>query len=890
MPLSAGAKLGSYEVIAPIGAGGMGEVYRARDTRLQRDVALKVLPELMAADPERKARFEREAQLLASLNHPHVGQIYGVQEVGAGGLALVMELVEGRTLADLIQSAGSGLPLLEAISLAQQIASGLEAAHDRGIIHRDLKPGNVMVNADGQVKVLDFGLGKALAPESSGDASNSPTITLGATQAGMILGTAAYMSPEQAKGRAADRRSDVWSFGCVLFEMLTGRRAFDGEDVSETLASVLKQAPDWNLLPADTPPVIRLIVERCLTKDRASRLPDVGTARFLLTEPSSISQPRVTATAESNRRSISVPVAIAMVAVAIALTAGIAMFLRPAGSGADAGTSTHLSITLPQGHGVDYTAQPLTVSPDGRHVVFAAAGDGAPRLFSRALNSAEVRVIAGTEGALYPFFSPNGEWVGFVAQGKLKKAALAGNAVETLSAAPNTRGGFWGEDGFIYFTLSNVSPIVRVPESGGAPQEVTKLDAAAGEISHRDPQILPGGKAIMFTIWKGPGPDEKFVAVQSLTGDSHKIVVRGGADGRYVPPGYLVYARSDDLLAVTFDLATLEPGKAAPVTLPVHLAGEAAEGAAFAVSTSGVLAYIPADASRLARRLVWVDRTGQVEPLDLPNRIYEQVAIAPDGTRAVVQIIDGSVGLWLLDFARNTLAPLATTGGSSQAPVWTTDGKRVVYRATRNGVRNLYWKSADGTGDEERLTTKPGMLHTPSSASSDGQWVLFSEVGPQSDRQVWRVRLTGTHEVELLSGKETETHPVISPDGKWLAVTVLSADVELYVRPYPRPGARLPISRNGGLEPLWGRDGKSLYFQKDDGFYVVDVTTGSAFSATAPRLLFRHRFEPSANGVTGYGQGKDGRFLRVESVNPARPMDTINVVLNWTEELRRLVR
>ncbi len=389
MPLSAGAKLGSYEVVAPIGAGGMGEVYRARDTRLNRDVALKVLPELLAADPERKARFEREAQLLASLNHPHVGQIYGVQEVGAGGLALVMELVEGRTLADVIRVSESGLPLQEALSLAQQIASGLEAAHDRGIIHRDLKPGNVMVNADGQAKVLDFGLGKALEPASSGDASNSPTMTIGATQVGMILGTAAYMSPEQAKGRAADKRSDVWSFGCVLFEMLTGRRAFAGEDVSDTLASVLKEAPNWSLLPADTPPAIRLIVERCLTKDRANRLPDVATARFLLAEPSSIALPRLAAASGSGRRSISASLVVALVAVAVTVTAGVAMIFRPGADASEAGDPIHLSITLPPGHEVTFASQPVAISADGRRVVFAAAGaDGPARLFSR---SAEQR-------------------------------------------------------------------------------------------------------------------------------------------------------------------------------------------------------------------------------------------------------------------------------------------------------------------------------------------------------------------------------------------------------------------------------------------------------------------------------------------------------------------
>ena len=897
MPLTTGTRLGPYEVIAPLGSGGMGEVYRARDAKLHREVAIKVLPEILAADPERKVRFEREAQLLASLNHPHIGQIYGVQEVGSGGLALAMELVEGQTLATIIAGSAThalkdpGLQVHEAISIAQQIASALEAAHERGIIHRDLKPGNVMVTADGQVKVLDFGLGKALASESAHDATNSPTMTIGATQAGMILGTAAYMSPEQAKGRAADKRSDVWSFGCVLFEMLTGKRAFEGEDVSETLAAVLKQTADFSLLPKDLPPSIRLVVERCLTKDRSARLADISTARFLLTEPSALSSVTAPPIAAGGRRTIAVGAALAMVAGAIAITAITVWLALPRSADATA-PATHLSIRMPTTAAIDHdVGQPVAVSADGRLVVFAGRSAGRGRLFARSLDSAEVRPIAGTEGAAYPFISPNGQWVGFFAQSKLKKASLGGGAVETVADAPNARGGAWGDDGYIYFTLSNVGVIVRVPEGGGEVTEVTRLDPATGEISHRDPQVLPGGKGLIFTVWKGAGPDEKFVAVQSAAGGSHKILVRGGTDGRYVPPGYLVYARSDDLLAVPFELATLETGKTAPVSLPVRVVGEATEGAAFAVSASGVLVYLPADPSRLARRLVWVDANGRIEPLPFPNRIYEQVSISPDGASAIVQIIDGSIGLWLLEFSRGTMTPLVTTGGSSQAPVWTRDGKRIIYRATRNGVRNLYWRAVDGSGEEERLTTKPGFLHTPSAVSTDGEWVIFTEVGAQTARAQLRLHLTGDRETVRMSPKDVEYAGQVSPDGRWLAFENVTADgVEIYARNYPGPGPSLPVSRSGGTEPLWSRDGRQLFFRSAEGVHVADVAASSEFTPSAPRLLFSTVFMSSPNGVTSYAQGKDGRLLFVQSVNPQLPPDTINIVLNLGAELGKLVK
>jgi eukaryotic-like serine/threonine-protein kinase len=548
----------------------------------------------------------------------------------------------------------------------------------------------------------------------------------------------------------------------------------------------------------------------------------------------------------------------------------------------------HLSIRLPAGDFVESAQQSFAVSPDGQRVVYATLS-GKPKLFVRDLASSAVRELAGTEGAGFPFFSPNGQWVGFVAQNKLKKVSIGGGAVDTLATVGSMRGAAWSEDGYIYYPQSNVAGLSRISESGGAPVEVTRLDAGSGEISHRDPQVLPGGKAILFTIWKGPGPDEKFVAVQSLAGGAHRILIRGGADGRYVPPGYLAYARSDRLFAVPFDLATLDVAKTAPVQMDERVIGESTEGAAFAVSPAGTLAYLPATPSRLERRIVWQDASGLIQPLPLPNRAYEQIRIAPDGKSAIVQIIDGSVGLWRLDLAQGTLTPLVTSGGSSQAPAWTPDGKRIIYRATRNGVRNLYWKSTDGTGEEERLTTKPGMMHTPSSVSPDGEWVVFTEIGPQADRGTYRLHLAGAREIVPVSTAPAETNPQISPNGRWLAMESLPGP-EVYVRTFPNAGPRVLVSRNGGAEPAWSHDSTKLYFVRDAQLYVVDVSAGPAFSSGAPRLLVQRGFLGSPNGVTSYSVGKDGRVLRVEEAAAEPPPDTINLVLNWGAQLARVVK
>jgi len=874
----------SYEIVGPLGQGGMGEVYRARDRRLNRDVAIKALPALVANDPDRIARFEREAQLLAALNHPNVAAIFGVEEAGQAKF-LVLELVDGESLAERLRH--GPLPVADALAIARQVANALEAAHEKGIIHRDIKPANVMLTADGQVKVLDFGLGKVLEAESASEVSNSPTMTLGATQAGMILGTAAYMSPEQAKGRASDKRSDVWAFGCVLYEMLVGRRAFPGDDVSDTLATVLKSEPDWTALPSDLPAGVRTLLQRCLVKDRRQRIADISTATFLLDEPALVSS----APLARGRRSVPFFVAAATVGIAIAATAVVAWIIGRTGSPAGAPGVMHVDVTLPEGDTFGETEmQPLALSADASTIVYVADRGGRRQLFVRRLDNPDVRLIAGTDDAVTPFLSPDGHWVGFFAKGKLKKASLAGSAIEVICDASNPRGASWADDDQIYFAPTNITSIWRVSASGGSPTEVTQVDRSQGEVSHRYPHVLPNGGGLVFTIWHGPGADEKTVAWQPGSGGPHRVLVRGGDSGIFVRPGSLVYARGDELLAVPFNPSKPAPASTVPVGLSEHVIGESVEGAAYA-SASTVLAYLAGGPARLGRRLVWVDATGKIDPVPLPERMYEQVSLSPDGQRAIVQLTDSVVGLWMYDIARATLAPFATTGGSSQAPVWTPDGKHVIYRATRNGLRNLFWKASDGASDEERLTMKEHVIQSPSSVSPDGRWLVYSEAGVNAADDLWMLPLDGDRKPRVLvASPANDGNGRISPDGKWLAFeSEPSGHPEVYVQPFPGPGPRTQISLDGGNEPLWSSSGRQLFYLAGDRLMVVETTTSPGFSATIPRPVVVGQYIPSPNGVTGYAvDPASGRFLRVQQTKPALPINAIRLVLNWTDELKAL--
>ncbi len=887
MTLTSGTRLGSYEIVGPIGAGGMGEVYRARDTKLDRDVAIKILPDIFARDPDRRARFEREAKTLAALNHPNIAHIYGIE-----GHALVMELVEGEDLSVMI--ARGPVPMDEALAIARQIADALEAAHELGIVHRDLKPANVKVRVDGAVKVLDFGLAKAmdLPDPSSVNAMNSPTLTVRGTQMGVIVGTAAYMAPEQARGKAVDRRADIWAFGVVLYEMLTGRQAFKGDDISEVLATVLKTEPDWHALPPGMPLSIRRLLRRCLEKDPRRRLSAIGDARLELDETEAAAAVVTASYAAARRRVIGVPVAAALVGLAILVTAGAARFwfAGPALGAASAIGTPHLSMALPDGDQVAASeVAPLALSPDGQRVVYVARRAGKTDLYMRTLHDPEPKVLAGTEGASSPFFSPDGGWVGFFAQGKIKKVAAAGGAVENVGAATyGPRGGAWGADGQIYFAPTNTTGIWRVPATGGIATEATTLDRTQGEISHRWPLLLPDG-TLIFTAWTGPGPDERQIVAQPSAGGARRVLVRGGDMARYARQGYLVYARLDQLFAVPWHPSDTAMSSAPPIALDVYPRMEGEGAAAYDISTAGTLACVTGGAARYEQRLVWIDPSGTIEPLPVPAHDYEAVSISPDGTRALVQIREGSMGLWVYDFARHTLTPIVTGNRSSQAGIWAPDGKAIVYRGTRNGDRNLYWLAADGTGNEQRLTTGDGS-ETPTAITPDGRVLVYNLQGRKAGgRQILSIRLDGPRPAtpSVVVSEDGASNGQLSPDGRWLAYEMIesSGSVEIYVQPFPGPGPRTRVSAAGGTAPLWSRDGRRLFYDVGGELVAVTVATSQGLSFGTPQTVMRGRFRVGPNAKTAFDISRDGRFLRIQQAQPDRPLDRIDIVLNWLAEV-----
>jgi serine/threonine-protein kinase len=905
MSLSPGARIGPYEVIGAIGEGGMGQVYRARDTKLNRDVALKILPEAFAADPDRLARFTREAQTLATLNHPNIAHIHGFEDSGAVR-ALVMELVPGEDLSTLIAGHGTpeaetprGLSIDDALSIARQIAEALEAAHERGIIHRDLKPANIKVRDDGTVKVLDFGLAKALDPNAPGatsDAANSPTLTARATQLGMILGTAAYMSPEQAKGKPVDKRADIWAFGVVLYEMLTGRGLFVSDSVPETLAHVMTREADLDALPAATPARIRSLIARCLRKDPKQRLRDIGDARLMLSDDADVAAPRSSAgevasgLAPRGPRSVRLPIAVGLAALAVMGTVAVMTLLSEPAPAVD-GSLARFSIPLPDGDEVTtMSLAPLAIAPNGTSVVYVGLRVKS-QLFIREFAESEPRALPGTEGGRTPFYSPDSRWIGFFAQGKLKKITVGGTGLQELADAADSRGGAWHPDDTIYFSPVNTSGLWKVSASGGKPVEFTQPDRAAGEITHRWPTVVAGGQSLLFTVWTGPGPDEHRIERLTLADRRRTVLVQNAESRASAVGGFLVYAgRSDSLLAVPWQPTQEDIRNVEPVVLPFEAQIENEGVSAYAVSDNGTFAYVQGNASRRAARVVWVDRAGKATALPLPEKDYIGVVISPDGNRAVVQIKSGVDELWMYEFATQSMTPFTTTGGSSQAPVWSHDGRYVIYRGTRAGYRNLFRRAADGTGGEERLTTKLDVIQTPTSVSADGKWVVFMESGQTAagGADLFTVALDGGDPTPrpVVATPALETNGQVSPDGRWIAYeSTLSGRSEIWVQPLATAGPRQQVSRDGGSQARWSRDGRELIFTALNAIMAIGVpATGSTF--TAPRLLFEGRFRPPANGNTNYDIARDGRLLHVQQVQPNTPVRRIEVLLNGLAALK----
>jgi serine/threonine-protein kinase len=889
--LAPGMHLGAYEVLGHLGAGGMGEVYRAKDTKLGRDVALKILPASFTTDPERIARFRREAQVLASLNHPHIAQIHGLEEV-EGTQFLVLELVDGESLDKRI--ARGPIPIDEALAIAKQIAEALEAAHEKGIIHRDLKPANIALTNEGSVKVLDFGLAKATQPPGGAavDAMNSPTITSPAmmTGVGVILGTAAYMSPEQAKGRAADKRSDIWAFGCVLYEMLTGKRAFEGEDVSDTLAAVLRGQPDWHALSPRVPANVRTILSRCLDKQRQSRFGDVSTVIFLLNE----SAERADESPQRAKRPTRV-VAVAFVA-GLAVMAGIAWaWLRPIPVKLPL---TRFSIVPPaaQPFNVQGFFRNLAISPDGTRIVYSVATGGGSQLMVRSIDQLDPVPLRGIDSAAFPFFSPNGQWIGFFttgANGELKKVAVTGGAPITLCQFRGTaRGATWGPDDTIVFaTADRTTGLMAVPAGGGEPKVLTRPDAAHGEQDHLFPEWLPGGQAVLFTITDRTALDNHVAVFDVKTGRT-KTLIRGGGDAQYADTGHLVYAAASTLRAVAFDPTRLEVrGDPVPVVEDVMMLSTGA--ADFRIARQGTLVYVRGNGLMGAlRSLVWVNRDGRQAPINAAPGNYVAVRLSPDGTRLAVTLGTPVMDIWMWDFGRQSLQKL--TFGGFGYPVWTPDGHRIAFR---NLAGDLFWQAADGTGTPQRLLADSSNQHTPLSFSPGGHELIVSEINPKTAHgDLMRLRLDGSGaKLEpLLSKPFNENGGQLSPDGRWIAYySDESGRAEVYVRPYPKIDAgRWLISTDGGSRPLWSRNGRELfYINLNTGIMAVDVRTSPGFSADKPIKFFDGPVLIEQNFST-YDASPDGTqfvVIKTDATGDRNTLPTITVVLNWLDDLKQRV-
>jgi len=882
MALSSGVRLGSYEILEPIGSGGMGEVYRARDARLNRDVAVKILPALVAADPDRLARFKREAHVLASLNHSNIAAIYGFEEP-AGMQALILELVDGPTLADRI--AQGAIPLDEALPIATQIADALEAAHERGIVHRDLKPANIKVRPDGTVKVLDFGLAKALACDGAPPvASTSPTITSPAlTRLGVILGTAAYMSPEQARGKAADKRSDIWAFGCVLFEMLSGKRTFDGGEISDTLASILKGDPDWSALPADTPWGIRRVLRRCLEKDPRRRFHDIADVRLELEDPHAPTVAMSSPAAQSKPR-FRERVAWALVAVSLVSLAGHLAYVALKPTAATEVLRFHVfpppNTTLGSVAGLSNFA----VSPDGTRLVFVVTDRaGKSQLWIRAFDSFDALPLTGTDDASFPFWSPDARWVGFFASNKLRKIDTGGGSPQTICdiVGDLPRGGTWGSGGDVLFSSSNPARLYRVSDHGGAPVPLATQAGQSVAVQFW-PEFLPDGRTFLYWVRNASEGPAVYVASIS-TGTPGKKLMSSYTNAAYDPSGFLLFVKGSVLLRQRFDLTRLElSGEATPVAdgvatnLSIGLAS-------FSVSTNGVLTFQPEN--DLSSQFAWVDRAGRtLETVGAPGR-YRHPTLSPDRTRLVyVNIADGN--LWMLDMRRQIASKFTTGPGLTFCPVWSPDGGTIFFRRESETGVGIYEKSASGAVEEKPFFK--GTLNGPSQISPDGKWLLYFALPErESVHDIFVIPMTGDRKPQrIVQSPYAEVEPQFSPDGRFVAyASATTGRLEVYVQPFPATGDRWPISNTGGRQPLWRADGKELFFVNEDRkFYAVEIKPGPRFDYGPPRFLFEMRANVY-NVRNSYFPSPDGeRFLVNLALDTTAP--PIHVVRNWTAALK----
>jgi serine/threonine-protein kinase len=892
-----GKQLAHYEITAHLGSGGMGDVYQATDSKLGRSVAIKVLPQGFVSDADRMARFEREARLLASLNHPNIASIYGFEKTPEQHF-LVMELIPGETLADRIKR--GPIPAREALGIATQICEALEAAHEKSIVHRDLKPANVKITPEGKVKVLDFGLAKAYEPESANESSaNSPTmISMAATNAGMILGTAAYMSPEQAKGRKVDRRTDIFALGCVLFEMLTGQRAFDGDDVTDILSAVLRMEPNWTLLPADAPPAISTLLRLCLEKNARNRRSDATDVRIdieqALKEPITGSQ----ASIETRQRPLwkrAIPVVAA--SVLFASLAGFAVWrVRPAPDAA----VVRFPFTVPEGQQFTNTGrQIVSISPDGSQFVYVADF----RLYLKPMRELSSTAIPGSEIAksvLNPVFSPDSKSLAYWSSTDkmLKRIAVTGGSPVIIAALEAPFGMSWGPDDKI-LVGQGLKGIVQVSANGGKPETIVSVKQ--NELAH-GPQILPGGDAVLFTLATATGSrgwNNAQIVVQSLKSGERKVLVSGGSDARYVPTGHLVYVVSGTLFAVPFDARRLAvTGGPVPLVIGIQAAGNTGT-AQFSFSGNGSLVYIQGGTTPetiLKRTIALVDRNGSEKPLGLSGSNYWHPRISPNGKQLAVSTDDGKEQIvWIYDLDGKTSMRRLTFGGQNRNPVWSADSQRVFFQSDREGDRVIFSQRADGAGVAERMTKLEGewASHDADAAAPDGQTFLFTANKP-GDASIWTYSLRDKKATMFADAPSWQQSSAFSPDGHWVAYVSEETGRQVYVEPFPATGAKFLI-KDGGSHPVWSPDGKELFFMNDVNngqLYSVAIRTEPSFTFGNPLPLPIKGFVQRAGSWRDYDITPDGKqFLilqpPIDDTSDGPQSLQIQVVLNWFEDLKQ---
>jgi serine/threonine-protein kinase len=867
----------------------MGEVYRARDTRLGRDVAIKILPAQFSNDVVRKQRFEREAKTISSLNHPHICVLHDIGSQD-GVHYLVMECVEGDTLAKRLEKGPLGLE--QVLKYGAQIADALDKAHRAGIVHRDLKPGNIMLTATG-AKLLDFGLAKPAAALAS-VVTMTAVVTQDSpvTEQGAIVGTFQYMSPEQVEGKELDGRSDIFSLGAVLYEVVTGKKAFEGKSQLSVASAILEREPaPISSIKALTPPALDHAIRRCLAKDREERW---QTARDLKLELKWVSEsgsqaiPPQAVPAEVSRRPWRAMAVWGVGSLLLAALTGLAIWsLRPVPSK----PVSRFVITLAPGQRLAGLDEPAVVlSPDGKQLAYVAMQGGRQHLYLREMDSLDATLIPNTEGAVNPFFSPDGQWLGFFAGQKLKKVSISGGAAITLSDSPQPRGASWNGEGTIAFAPMQASPLQQMPAAGGAPQPLTQLEK--GEVTHRWPEFLPEGEDLMFATaahsfhWSNGR-----ITIQRLRTGERRNLIAGATNPRYASSGYLLYAQGGNLMAAPFDPRRLAITGAAVPVVEGLLQSRTSGAAQYSVSAMGSLAYVPGGVQSDQRKVVWVNRDGVEQSIAAPARAFVFPRISPDGRQAAIGVTEDEEHIWLCDLPRGTLTRFTFEGNVNLNAIWTPDGKRLTFQCNKDGPANIYWQRADRSGGVERLTTSE-YVDVPMSWSADGQHLAFIEIDPTTGYDVWVVGLGDRKARPFIRTPFSECAPRFSPDGHWLAyISNESGRYEVYVQPYPGPGGKWLISAEGGTEPAWNPNGREIFYRSGDKMMAVDVVTHPNFTADKPRVLFEAPYLLSPATSPNYDVSPDGqRFLMLKPADAGEGVPTqINVVLNWFEELKQRV-